>query len=540
MLLRPIHTWCTLFLALTITASCSRNAASIAKSRQEVVRKYSASELRADFDVMRGIMENFHPSLYWYTSKDSMDLLFSAYRSSIKDSMTQQQFGFSVLAPLTTAIRCGHTSFSYSKKYNDGIKGVRLPSFPLFLKVYGDSMVVLGNMNRKDSILKRGTPVTSIDGYSVQDLTNIMFRFMPTDGYAENINYIRLSSSFPYYHRNIFGLKKNYVIGYIDSLGKSATTIVPLFDPASDSTRFRPDSSRTGLQKPRKPSRKEKIDDFRSLSFISDTDSLFEAGYTNRPVNYETGKSSVKAGIHGNTAVMTLNSFDDGGHLKGFFRRSFRLMKENKTENLIIDIRSNGGGKVNNYTRLASYIRPTKFKVADSAYSIRKGFSGYGKYFSARTFNAIALGVFTSKKDNGAYHFNYWENHYFKPSKKNFFKGNIYILISGPTFSASTLFAHTMKGQPNVTLVGEETGGGHHGNNGLMIPNVTLPNTKMRVRMPMFRVIQYNHTPKNGRGVEPDVLVSPSAQAVLNGVDIKMKKTFQLIDAKSTQLSSGK
>ena len=97
-----------------------------------------------------------------------------------------------------------------------------------------------------------------------------------------------------------------------------------------------------------------------------------------------------------------------------------------------------------------------------------------------------------------------------------------------------------MKGQPNVTLVGEETGGGHHGNNGLMIPNVTLPNTKMRVRMPMFRVIQYNHTPKNGRGVEPDVLVAPSAQAVLNGVDIKMKKTFQLIDAKSTQLSSGK
>ena len=226
---------------------------------------------------------------------------------------------------------------------------------------------------------------------------------------------------------------------------------------------------------------------------------------------------------------MTLNTFDGGSNLNGFFRRSFRLIKEQHAENLVIDIRANGGGKVNNYAKLATYLRINKFKVADSAYAIRKDFGGYGKYFSQSFINNLALGIFTTKRKDGNYHFNYWENHWFKPQKQNFYSGNIYLIISGPTFSAATLFAHTMKNQSNVTLVGEETGGGDHGNNGLMIPYITLPNTKMKVRMPIFRVIQFEHGEKNGRGVMPDVYVAPSAKAALDQVDLKMKKTLELI-----------
>ena len=229
--------------------------------------------------------------------------------------------------------------------------------------------------------------------------------------------------------------------------------------------------------------------------------------------------------------VMTLNSFDGDAHLPGFFRRSFRLMREQKATNLVIDIRSNGGGKVNHYARLASYLKVKKFRVADSAYSIRKGFGSYGKYFPMRTLNAMALGMFTTKRDDGKYHFRYWENHVVKPRKKDSFTGKVYLVISGPTFSAATLFAHTMKGQQNVTLVGEETGGGAYGNNGLMIPNITLPNTAMRVRMPMFRLVQYQHGPKDGKGVTPDVNVGPSGIAAVNNIDLKMKAVLQLIQS---------
>jgi C-terminal processing protease CtpA/Prc len=146
-----------------------------------------------------------------------------------------------------------------------------------------------------------------------------------------------------------------------------------------------------------------------------------------------------------------------------------------------------------------------------------------------RTLNAMALGMFTAKRDDGNYHFRYWENDVVKPRKKDFFTGQVYVIISGPTFSASTLFAHTMKGQSNVILLGEETGGGAYGNNGLMIPNITLPNTSMRVRIPLFRLVQYQHGPKDGRGITPDIYVPPSRLAVLQSQDAKMKKLISLI-----------
>jgi len=502
-----------LFLAglLLLSASCSRRSASLATAGSEFTRKYPPEQLLKDYDAFREVMEKFHPSLYWYTSRDSMDMIFSVYRAAIRDSMTQQQFGFSVIAPVTTAIRCGHTSFSFSKKYNREMRGVRLPSFPLYLKVFGDSMIVSGNLNKKDSLLKRGTYITGIDGYRTSDLTRIMFRFMPADGYAMNMNYNRLSVAFPYYHRNIFGLRRNYSVEYIDSLGNPAITTVPVFEPMADSARKKADSLRMFQAAHKKPDRKERLEEIRSLRFIPPDDPIPE-----------------HRSIPGETAVMTLNGFDGKAGLTGFFKRSFRLMEQKNVRNLIIDIRANGGGKVNLYTELARYLRSTKFRVADTAFALRKGFAGYGDMFSMRTLNALSMGIFTQKKADGKYHFTYWENHYFKPKKKYFFKGHVYVLISGPSFSAATLFAHTVKGQSNVALVGEEAGGGHYGNNGLIIPNITLPHTGIRVRMPLFRLVQYQHPAKDGKGVLPDVYTRPTREALMKGVDLSLKKAREL------------
>jgi C-terminal processing protease CtpA/Prc len=200
-----------------------------------------------------------------------------------------------------------------------------------------------------------------------------------------------------------------------------------------------------------------------------------------------------------------------------------------------VDIRSNGGGKVDNYTQLARYIKKSSFKVADTAVSIQKSFGKYRGYFKNSFFNWAGMQLFTSKKADKRYHFRYWENHTFKPFNKKRFDGKVFVLTGGPTFSASSLFCNTVKGQENVTLVGEETGGGEHGNSGLMIPHVTLPNTGLRVRVPLFRLVQYNHAPKTGRGVMPDMYVPPTAAAVRKGIDLKMAKVKELIRLSATQ-----
>ena len=106
----------------------------------------------------------------------------------------------------------------------------------------------------------------------------------------------------------------------------------------------------------------------------------------------------------------------------------------------------------------------------------------------------------TKKQNDGHYHFGYWERHPMSPKNKNHFAGNVYVLTNGLTFSASSLFCNAVKGQSNVTLVGEETGGGWYGNSGIMIPDITLPNTKLRVRLPMFKLVQYQHIAQKGTG----------------------------------------
>ena len=84
-----------------------------------------------------------------------------------------------------------------------------------------------------------------------------------------------------------------------------------------------------------------------------------------------------------------------------------------------------------------------------------------------------------------------------------------------------------------MTLVGEETGGGYYGNTAWMIPDVTLPVTGIRFRLPRFRLVVDSTREKNGRGVMPDVLVLPSVEALSKGLDFKTAKAKELIRLKS-------
>ena len=193
---------CITLFVVSLLYSCS------VSKNYDPNKKYSKEELQSDFSLVRKILEEKHPALYWYTPKVSMDNYFDEGYQAIKDSMTELQFGWKILAPLTSAIHCGHTSFSMSKGWNRFIRNKVIPSFPLYLKIWNDTMVVTQNLNKEDSIIKIGTIITSINGLRTPELLKIMFSYMVEDGYSENVNYIRLSTSFPYFHRNIFGLFK--------------------------------------------------------------------------------------------------------------------------------------------------------------------------------------------------------------------------------------------------------------------------------------------------------------------------------------------
>lgn len=476
-------------LIIPLIVSCS------ASRRYNPNKKFGKETLQQDYSLLRNILEEKHPSLYWYTSKDSMDFYFDRGYGSIADSMTELQFGWNVLAPLLSTIHCGHTSFMMSKQWNGFIKNRVIPSFPLRLKVWSDSMMVIQNLNKKDSTIKRGDFVTGINGLKNPEIIRTLFENMVEDGYGENVNFSRLSSSFPYFHRNVFGLYQNYFVNFTDSKGVEKRTLIPYYAPAEDSVKKEIKEQKI---KYRRIGRGKKLAMLRNVQYDS------------------------------NAALITINSFSKS-HLRSFLRRTFREIRKDGIENIMLDLRFNGGGNISNSVLLTKYIRNTPFKVADSAYSTAKNFAPFSSHISSGFFNNIGLLFVTKRKKDGNYHFGFWENHHFYPKRKNHFTGKTYVLVGGPTFSASTLFCNAVKGQDNVILAGEETGGGWYGNSGILIPNVTLPNTKLRVRLPFFKLVQFNHIEQKGTGVIPDIYIGTNWRDILNGIDTKVKVVKEII-----------
>jgi hypothetical protein len=83
--------------------------------------------------------------------------------------------------------------------------------------------------------------------------------------------------------------------------------------------------------------------------------------------------------------------------------------------------------------------------------------------------------------------------------------------------------------------VGEETGGGAYGNTAWLIPDVTLPVTGVRFRLPLFRLVINNSIPKNGRGVIPEVESAPTQKVIMAGTDFKLDKAMELIKKDKNQ-----
>lgn len=362
-------------------------------------------------------------------------------------------------------------------------------------------MAVTNLIGRPHPLLKRGAIVHAVNGRSTRQLTDTLFHYLVTDGNALTGKYQTLSTrgNFGTLYRSVFGMPAKIELEISDSLGKRQQIFVKPFQPIKD-TSSKKDTARRRV--PPVPGRV--INPIRNLQI-------------------DTSLSS---------AVMTLNTFASGNKLRSFFRESFKVLKENNIKNLVIDVRSNGGGNAGLSTLLTKYLIDKKFKLADTLYAVTRNGS-YNKYIKRYWLIRMAFPFITRKGADGQYHFIHFERHYYKPKRSDHFDGSVYILTGGNSFSATTLFAKALKGQKNVTILGEETGGGSYGNTAWIIPDVELPNTHIRFRLPLFRLIMDKEAIAAARGVMPDIEVVPTGEDVRNGVDAKMQAVRKLIINKS-------
>jgi hypothetical protein len=113
-----------------------------------------------------------------------------------------------------------------------------------------------------------------------------------------------------------------------------------------------------------------------------------------------------------------------------------------------------------------------------------------------------------SPKQGGLYY------HYDKP---------VAVLMDGGCFSATDVFLGAFKGWRNVTLIGTPSGGGSG-----RAQNVTLANSRTRLRLSSMASFQPNGKLYDGRGVVPDVVAHPAPDDYVSSddamLDLAVKK----------------
>jgi len=183
-----------------------------------------------------------------------------------------------------------------------------------------------------------------------------------------------------------------------------------------------------------------------------------------------------------------------------FLDTSFTELMHKKIEKLIIDLRDNGGGDDTNGALLYSYLTAKPFPYYTSLNSNKK-----------------------EVKDH--------PNLTIQQPKENNFKGKVEFLISGKSFSGAAEFSSIAKSNSRGLFIGEETGGGYYGNTSGSKITLILPNSKIRVNIPLYKyVMAVKKSQYKDRGIIPDYTIVPTIQDFIQHKDVQMDLAIKLMN----------
>ncbi len=421
-----------------------------------------------DVDQFYTALKAGHPDLYRYVTKRQLDSLIAGVKLNA-GTITTRQF-YNELNSIATAVGCGHLVLDYPKKLNRYFKKyVYYP--PLYLEVHDSTVVVVRSY--MDTAKMEQTIVHAINGVPIDSILGSFDYYITHDGYNTSSNDWLLETGwFNDFYTRFWPDSSSYTYALeqlTDTGWVSKEVTLPGFDYKT-----------MKLPRPKRHKPEQQL----QLQYDEDT----------------------------HTGILTFKTFDPQAISRGkqkfnkFVRESFWRIAQLQPEQLIIDLRGNEGGNsfypevligllgtepYHLYRNMEIRYRSLGGKEQLLKIKNKKSYRRLEKHGIPSRNGNLSMSLFTDK---------------LMPNNPFAYKGNVYIMVDGGTYSAASELACYLKEHVEAIVVGSETGGSCDPITAGLYGDVELENSGIVLHIPLIAFDKDIQKPRiPGRGLIPDI-----------------------------------
>lgn len=455
---------------------------------QPVPENYFARKLLLkDLDFVRNTLKGLHPGLDRFHQEKEFDHAYNAAYEAIShaDSLTGRAF-FRIVNPYVAALRCGHTKFLPPAK--------QFPFYyhanavlPFIVRFDDSGRLLIVNAVNTELV---GAYLTELNGKPANAVLEELKIQMLADGYVESSAYAQIEQYFSAWYADFIQESESFEVVTCNAAGEKKSQ--KLDGIAASEWQILDAASRNQAKN--------------NLLEILDN----ETAYLKIPVFYSS---------NGNR------------YFEHFLDSAFTAIRQKNISNLILDVRDNEGGNDKLGKALYARIALKDFNYYDRVEVKVKSKKQVPNYKTAYLPKFIGLARFFIKEDeNGKLLFNKHRNLGLHKPAKNAFTGNIYFLANGLSYSVTSEFLAVAKSENRGIFAGTESGGAYEGNNSGTFAIYKLPVTGIDLGVPVAAYYSAVKMPaKSGRGIMPDLFVSPSRSDLLHKSDAVLNAVLQRI-----------
>ncbi|WP_452229090.1 S41 family peptidase [Lacinutrix sp. MEBiC02404] len=516
-----------------VLASCANTE----KYNTQITSLHTVETLQNDVDKAYAQLKRHHPNLNLYISKERLDFKMDSLKKSIDKPLTSYAF-YAKIGPVIGSIRQGHISVFAPKKRLERKEYKALSKKEFTFNDldfdYLEDKLLVTNIRSKDSFLL-GSEVLKIEGENISDLVAKYKTQITSDGYNTTLHNRVLGKRFASFYSS-----DKYFIDSLQVTFKKKDSLFQKVFKRVNKEEVKKDTIQSDSTKKEiavKLTKEERKENKQKAKVIRKHNQMY--GYVKSRNEYTRNVEFI--GKDSTVAYMQIRGFM-GGRYKAFYEEVFKEIDSVKAENLIIDLRDNGGGSLAEIAELYSYLtdKPFQFLEAGEVNSripfLKMAMSNTSSTVSKVLVGAFSpfiatYGLFKTKKEDGKLYYKFKQSKQADPNENNY-KGDVYVLINGHSFSASSVLSNQLQANKRAVFVGEETGGAYNSTVAGIFKIYELPETKLKVRIGLMELETPHKQEPEGYGVKPDHVILPTIKDRIENNDPELNWILNTIENK--------